>query len=158
MSAEATSVRGWPFGVGVLAEVGATPCGADRDEQRLAVALSAYKAGYFLLAILDLADDEPFAGSSLDPLRALVMRTDAEALFVLGMPTGGLEAMAAELRLVIRQVEQPLPSARPHEALRRAGDQADRASRRTAVLTRDARLLGQLRAAHVAGDQPNRNR
>jgi hypothetical protein len=108
VSAGATGVCGWPFGVGVLIGGASTADAGGREEDRLAVALAAYKAGYFLLGTFDLAVEESHAAAELDRLRALVLRTDAGALFIHG--EGGpasdvLEETAAQLRLAIWYVD-----------------------------------------------------
>lgn len=101
----AVDVCRWPLAVGI--QLGAAGEPRNRDEDRLALALAAYKAGFFLIGTLDLPEDPSELGSEVDRLHAFVRRTDPEALFVLG--TGAvhrvlLEPMATELRLVIRSV------------------------------------------------------
>jgi hypothetical protein len=87
----------------------------------LAVALATYRAGYFLLHTLEAtpgqaseegpqAQERPLGLSAGDwaRLRGLTMRTDADALFVLGASleqVTALEPMATELRLTLHQAE-----------------------------------------------------
>jgi hypothetical protein len=93
-----------------------------RMSRYLAVALATYRAGYFLLHTLEATPgqaserDEPspqgrplgFSTGDWARLRGLTMRTDADALFVLGASpdqVAALEPMAAELRLTLHRAE-----------------------------------------------------
>jgi hypothetical protein len=117
-------VFGWPFGIGVL--LGPAPDDARcRDEERLGIALSAYKAGYFLIGTIDLAVEVPLFASELDRLSALVRRTGAEALFVQGGEPGTvLEELAADQRLVLRRVPAPPPHQLPRDHSKRRDEPA----------------------------------
>jgi hypothetical protein len=61
--------------------LGAVPAdvGASRDEERLEIALAAYKAGFFLVGTIDLAVEPQLLANELGRLRALARRTDAVA-------------------------------------------------------------------------------
>jgi hypothetical protein len=129
--------------------LGAAPAGAgpSGDEERLAIALAAYKAGFFLVETIDLAVDPQLLASELGRLRALARRMDADALFVYGGEPGiVLEEVAADLRLSIRRVSAP---ALPHihdAGLGRERMKRLRLARRAAVIARARSLLGHLSA------------
>src|SRR5512140_3652662 len=116
-------VRRWPFAVGLVitadAGTGTVDTGtADRDRgwdlwvsRRLAVAVAALDAGFFLLTTLEACPGEE-AVTGWARLRELAEGTDAQALFVLGagpVEQGSLEAVATDLRMVVRTVTDDPP-------------------------------------------------
>jgi hypothetical protein len=132
--------RRWPFGLGLItypdtpdAPTGPTPPDHAPDvgspgwdaatSQHLAVALAAYRAGYFLLHTLRASRPPTSTGrhggghgtaarsviGERDRARlwALALRTDADGLFVLGLDPDALtllEPLATELRLTVHTV------------------------------------------------------
>jgi hypothetical protein len=105
-------LRRRPFGIGVLA-VGAGTDAAVRAGERLAVAMAAHSAGYFLLDVVevDMVEVEgPGDGGRVDDVLArlavMAQRTDAGAFFVRGPVDRTLLApIADEVRMVIRDAE-----------------------------------------------------
>jgi hypothetical protein len=94
-----------PFAVGVLALAGAHDA-ASRAAARLDVALDAYKYGYFLIDIIDIAATSgDAAGYAI--AEQLVARTSADALIASGPVDGErLAGIADRNRLVVRRGEQ----------------------------------------------------
>jgi hypothetical protein len=114
-----------------------------RMSRYLAVALATYRAGYFLLHILEATPgqaserDEPesqgrplgFGAGDWARLRGLTMRTDADALFVLGASfeqVAALEPMATELRLTLHRAEPAAGLEGPGIDITRTGPGLDR--------------------------------
>jgi hypothetical protein len=98
-----------PLGVGLLV-FGERAADADRALERLAVAMAAYAAGVFLVDTLeiDLSRDGGQADSVYSALWLLAVRTDSEVVFVRGpVNRARVEAMADEVRMVIRDVDGP---------------------------------------------------
>ncbi|MBI3686205.1 MAG: hypothetical protein HY241_02490 [Actinobacteria bacterium] len=109
---EPVAWRGHPFGIGVLA-VARRMDPTVRSEERVAVAVAAARIGYFLLDTVEVdvngADGGPPVGAVVARLRALAVRTQAEAFFVRGpLDWALLEPMADELRIVIHDAGGPL--------------------------------------------------
>lgn len=86
-----------------------------RDQRallRLQVALAAHEAGFFLLDVVEIDTHLGVTAGQWAWLWSLAMRTDAEALLVLGfgpVERQLVEPMAAELRLVVRDVPRTTP-------------------------------------------------
>jgi hypothetical protein len=101
-----------PFGIGVLAVPTRTNI-VHRMEERLAVAMTAYDHGHFLLDTVEVpVGDRPAADEAYACLWELVDHTEAEALFVRGpVDRTVLDPMARELRLVVREANGPLAAA-----------------------------------------------
>jgi hypothetical protein len=99
-------MRRRPFGIGVLAVETRTDA-VGRSGERLAVAMAGYRAGYFMLDVVEL--DESDGGrvdEVLAQLATLARRTDAGAFFVRGPVDRTLLApIADEVRMVIRDAE-----------------------------------------------------
>jgi hypothetical protein len=121
--------RRLPFALGVVLTgpigtpvVTVTPTGTrgwtveGRDQRalhRLRVALAAHEAGFFLLDVVEIDAQLGVSAEQWAWLWSLAMRTDAEALLVLGLGPGErqlLEPMAAELRLVVHDVPYVPPA------------------------------------------------
>jgi hypothetical protein len=101
--------RSWPFAVGLVqaAEQGEEVAADEESSGRLAVAVAAYHAGYYLVDVIEVDARTGVTAGDLARLRAVAVRTDAEGLFVLGVDDDGralLGPMADELRLVVRVV------------------------------------------------------
>jgi hypothetical protein len=100
---------GWPFAVGLAlvpqADVGRED--ADAESPRMATALAAYKAGFYLIDVVEVAACAGISAQAWARLWSLVRRLDAEAVFVLGLEAADrevLDSMADELRLIVRVV------------------------------------------------------
>jgi hypothetical protein len=100
-----------PFGVGVLA----VPPGwddVDLREERLAVAMTAYDLGHFLLDTIEIPPDLEGADEAYASVWELVDRAAAQALFVRGpIDRTVLDPMAMHLRLIVREADGPLVEA-----------------------------------------------
>jgi hypothetical protein len=102
--------RSWPFAVG-LVQAGeprgeGSPAGKSAAG-RLAVAVAAYYAGFYLLDVVEVDGRTGVTAGDLARLWSLAVRADAEAVFVLGLDDDAgavLGPMADELRLVVRVV------------------------------------------------------
>lgn len=78
----------WPLAVGVVLAP-ATFTGRTRAEDRLTLALGAYRLGYFLLDLIDVpAWDSADQARGWAPVWDLVLRTHAEAVVVHGRQLG----------------------------------------------------------------------
>jgi hypothetical protein len=71
------------------------------------VAASAYAAGYFLVDVVEVEAGWAGCGAGWDRVREVVAITDADGVFVSGsgVDLGVVEALAAELRLVVHAVD-----------------------------------------------------
>ena len=116
-----SGTRQWPLAVGLVINdaeadtvgtgVGPPDVGRDRRwelwvSQRLAIAVAALDAGFFLLTTLETNSEEGTL-TGWARLRQVASGADAHALFVLGArprERATLEALATELRLVVRPV------------------------------------------------------
>jgi hypothetical protein len=100
---------GWPFAVGLarVPEADLGPEGADAESPRTTTALAAYKAGFYLIDVVEVPACTGVSAKDWARLWSLVRRLDAEALFVLGLEAADrevLDPMADELRLLVRVV------------------------------------------------------
>jgi hypothetical protein len=78
-----------------------------RSAGRLAVAMAAYLAGFYLVDVIEVDARTGVTARDVARLSSLVVRIDAEGVFVLGVDDDGravLGPMADELRLVVRVV------------------------------------------------------
>jgi hypothetical protein len=98
-----------PFAIGVivmpresLEGVGGRPTVTDR----LAVALAAWRAGYFLLDTIEVDAEEPVDGPGWARVWELAAATEPDRLFARGVDVAELEPMASELRLLVRRVDE----------------------------------------------------
>jgi hypothetical protein len=102
--------RSWPFAVGLVRAGERTGEGLPPGEGsagRLAVAVAAYHAGFYLLDVIEVDARTGVTAGDVARLWSLAVRTDAEGLFVLGVDGDGravLGPLADELRLVVRVV------------------------------------------------------
>ena len=112
--------RCWPFAVGVFAPPDDSPVRADPYDPdlihgvggrsgwgRVWLALAAYRAGFYLLDVVEVTARTGMTARDAARLWTLVEGTDAQAVFVLGLDEieyTVLEPMATELRVVIRPV------------------------------------------------------
>jgi hypothetical protein len=101
--------RSWPFAVGLVqaAESGEGVAADEGVSGRLAVAVTAYHAGFYLVDVIEVDARTGVTARDVARLWSLVVRTDAEGVFVLGVDDDGravLGPMADELRLVVRVV------------------------------------------------------
>jgi len=116
--------RCWPFAVGVLAPPDDGPARGDGYDPdllhgagvaagvgagwgRVWLALAAYRAGFYLLDVVEVTARTGMTARDAARLWTLVEGTDAQAVFVLGLDEieyTVLEPMATELRVVIRPV------------------------------------------------------
>lgn len=104
VSVPAREVRQVPFAAGVIV-VGGTAEARSTRADRLAVALAAWRAGYFLVDTIEVDATEPVTGPGWGQVWELVSATEADRLFTYGVDEGALEPMAGELRLLVRRVD-----------------------------------------------------
>lgn len=81
------------------------------EMDRLAVALAAWWAGYFLLDTIEVDAGESFTGPGWRRVWDLAAATEVGRVFAHGVDAVHLEPMAGELRLTVRRVDVEVPEA-----------------------------------------------
>jgi hypothetical protein len=80
--------RSWPFAVGLIQAGEGLPAG-EGSAGRLAVAVAAYHAGFYLVDVVEADARTGVTAGDVAWLWSLSVRADAEAVFILGLEGGG---------------------------------------------------------------------